>query len=172
MDTPADATSTDGAGNLRSGRIVVGEASRRPRQVGVQREPRPRTVVVGPLHAEPAARPSGFRRARVADEDELRIEGQAPDGDRRLQLRDEDRAHAEFTAACAHERRHPVRRVARRRIDGDRRAASIVAVVAVSEVAIQLEPASTGANTTPSLGLRRPADSVPAFSRRLLRTSK
>ena len=129
----------DGAGNLRSGGIVVGEARRRPRDVGVQREPWPWTVVVGPLHAEPAAGPSGFRRARIADEDELRVQRQAPDGDRRLHFRDEDRTHAELTAACAHERRHSVRRVARRWIDGDRRPSGIVAVVAVSEVAVQLD---------------------------------
>ena len=65
----------DRAGNEIAGRVVVGETGRATSdEVAVERQPRPRAVVVRELDAVAVARAAGLGRAGIADEDQLGIE--------------------------------------------------------------------------------------------------
>ena len=131
----------NGARDLRSNRIAVGETGRRPREIGIEREPRPRTVVVRPLHAKPSGwvvpasvvpasptKTSSESRARphtatVVWSFGIRIE-RTPNSPPRVR-----------TSGVTLSAGSPVAGSMR-----DRRSAGIVAVIAVAEVAVQLEP--------------------------------
>ena len=71
--------SRHGARNEVARGIVVVKSRARDRDVGVERQPGPRRVVVRPLDAVPVARTTGLGRSGVADEDQLRIEAQRPE---------------------------------------------------------------------------------------------
>src|SRR5438552_8469728 len=99
---------------------------------------RSRRTVVGPLEADAPARPAGFGRTRIADEDELRIEVEAVQRQRGLQAVNGCASHAELDAFGAHERVHLVDRQAGLRIGRDRRAARVIAVKAAAGVDVEL----------------------------------
>ena len=69
----------DGAGDAVAGGVVVAEARARLGEVRVERQPGRRREDVGPLEAEAPARPAGLGGARVADEEQLGVDVQAPD---------------------------------------------------------------------------------------------
>ena len=118
----------DRAGNKVTRRVVAAEPRPRCRHIRIEQQPRPRSVAVRPFDAVALARPAGLGRSRVAGENQFRIQREAPQRERALQLWYPLGAHAQLTAARAHQHRRGRGGRQRFRIDAEEGAARVVAV--------------------------------------------
>ena len=129
--------------NPRSGGVVVREPRGGEREVGLGRHPGCEPNIVRTLDAVAVAWTAGGRHARIAQEDQPRIEVQIPDRHRRMQPAQPHRTHADLAAARLDQRTEPPGRLAGARVDPDRRTAHVVAVEALSPVGVERRSAAT-----------------------------
>jgi hypothetical protein len=103
----------------------------------------------GNLEARSATRPARIGRARIAHEDELRIERQGPARHRDLEPPKRHRAQTDLCASGARQRRDWLGRFSRQRIDSHHRAARVVRVEARAGADVDLVVAPRSEHDAP-----------------------
>src|SRR4051794_33631103 len=127
------------AGDAIARRIEIGKARAGISEVEIERQPRRRLVLVGPLDADAAAGPARLGGAGIADEQKFGVEIEYKDRDRTGQTFDRLGADTEFGAARADQQRYAVEwRYLVAGSDRNRCATEVIGMQAVAGIAKKL----------------------------------